>query len=274
MVTFTLPASLRPLARGHSKIVYSLLMRTAAAALQTLAADPRYLGAQIGCLAVLHTWTRAMLYHPHVHLLVTAGGLSADATSWISPKRPAFLVPVRALSKIFRAKMCAALNKAGLLEQAPPGVWKIPWVVHAQPAGRGQQVLDYLGRYLFRVAISNSRLEAFHDGNVTFRFRDNRTQQLRRVTLTGVEFLRRFLQHVLPSGFAKVRYYGLWSPSRRHQLDLARSLLDVSLPLASTDPPSPPDAPTAPAPSLPLCPLCGFGALVVIGVLRPQRGPP
>ena len=274
MVTFTLPASLRPLARGHSKIVYSLLMRTAAAALQTLAADPRFLGAQIGCLAVLHTWTRAMLYHPHVHLLVTAGGLSDDATSWISPKRPAFLVPVRALSRIFRAKMCAALNKAGLLEHAPPGVWKIPWVVHAQPAGRGQQVLDYLGRYLFRVAISNSRLEAFHHGNVTFRYRDNRTQQLRRVTLTGVEFLRRFLQHVLPRGFAKVRYYGLWSPSRRHQLDLARALLDQSLPLASTDPPSPPDAPTAPAPSLPLCPLCGVGALVVIGVLRPQRGPP
>jgi hypothetical protein len=274
MVTFTLPASLRPLARGHSKIVYGLLMRTAAAALQTLAADPRYLGAQIGCLAVLHTWTRAMLYHPHVHLLVTAGGLSADNISWITPKHPAFLVPVRALSKIFRAKMCAALNKAGLLELVPPSVWKIPWVVHAQPAGRGQQVLDYLGRYLFRVAISNSRLEAFHHGNVTFRYRDNRTHQLRRVTLTGLEFLRRFLHHVLPSGFAKVRYYGLWSPSRRQQLDLARALLEKSFLLASAHPPSPPDALSPPAPSLPLCPLCGFGALVVIGVLRPQRGPP
>lgn len=133
-------------------------------------------------------------------------------------------------------------------------------------------MLDYLGRYLFRVAISNSRLEAFHDGNVTFRYRDNRTHLLRRVTLTGVEFLRRFLQHVLPRGFAKVRYYGLWSPSRRQQLDLARALLDESLPLPSTDPPSPPEAPTPPPP--PRCPLCGFGALVVIDVLRPQRGPP
>jgi hypothetical protein len=150
LLTFTLPGELRPLAFAHQKRVYGLLMRSAAAALQKLASDPRYLGARLGCLAVLHTWTRAMLYHPHVHMLVTAGGLSADGTRWIKPKNPAFLVPVQALSIIFRAKLCAALKKAGLLRQVPPKVWKKNWVVHCQPAGRGQKVLDYLGRYVLR----------------------------------------------------------------------------------------------------------------------------
>src|SRR5439155_19576940 len=133
-------------------------MRTPATALQHVAADPRYVGTSLGAIAVLHTWTRALLYHPHVHLVVTAGGLSTDRTRWIAPKHPAFLVPVQALSVIVRAKMCAALNRAGLLEHVPSSVWTIPWVVHAKPAGDGNRVLDYLARYLFRVAISNSRL--------------------------------------------------------------------------------------------------------------------
>src|SRR5207245_2882130 len=134
---------------------------------------------------------------------------SADDTRWIKLKNPDYLVPVEALSLIFRAKVCAALKKAGLLEQAPSQLWKKNWVVHCQPAGSGQKVLDYLARYLFRVAISNSRLESIHHGQVTFRYRDNRTQQMRRVTLPGVQFMGRFLQHVLPQGCAKVRYYGI-----------------------------------------------------------------
>ena len=145
LVTFTLPRELRALAFAHQRVVYGVLMRSAAAALQRLAADPQYVGARLGCLAVLHTWTRAMLYHPHVHLLVTAGGLSPDGTQWIAPKHPAFLVPVQALSVIFRAKVCAGLRRAGILDQVPPEIWTTPWVVHAQPAGRGQRVLDYRG---------------------------------------------------------------------------------------------------------------------------------
>ena len=166
---------LRALALKHPRTVYGALLRCAASALQKLAADPRYVGGRLGCLAVLHTWTRALRYHPHVHLLVSAGGLSADRTQWLSPKNPAFLVPVRALSVLFRAQLCAALKKAALLPSVPPHVWKKNWVVHCQHAGRGQKVLAYLGRYLFRVALSNSRLERIDPHQVTFRFRDNRS---------------------------------------------------------------------------------------------------
>ena len=267
LVTFTLPRELRALAFGHQAAVYGVLMRSAAAALQRLAADPRYVGARLGCLAVLHTWTRAMLYHPHVHLLVTAGGLSPDGTQWIAPKNPAFLVPVQALSVIFRAKVCAGLRRAGLLDQVPPAAWTTPWVVHAQPAGRGQRVLDYLGRYVFRIAITNSRLEAIDHGDVTFHYRDNRTQEVRRVTLTGLEFLGRFLQHVLPRGCAKVRYYGLWSAAHRADRTHARALL-TALVLLATPPAPEPARPSSPD-ERPRCPHCRVGTLIVIAVVRP-----
>ena len=273
LLTFTLPSELRPLARAHQKKVYGLLMSSAAAAVQTLALDPRHLGARLGCLAVLHTWTRALLYHPHVHLLVTAGGLSADRTQWIAPKNSAYLVPVKALSVIFRAKVCAALKKAGLLPQVRPHLWKKNWVVHAQPAGSGHKVLEYLGRYVFRIAISNSRLEQIDNGQVTFRYRDNRSQQVRRVTLPALEFIGRFLQHVLPLGCAKVRYYGIWSSSCRRQREQARALLSAPEPSGShpvaPNPPLP--QPAAPAPALALCPHCRLGQLIVLEVLLPQR---
>jgi hypothetical protein len=272
LLTFTLPDQLRPLARSHQKTVYTLLMKSAARAVLTLARDARYVGARLGCLAVLHTWTRALLFHPHVHLLVTAGGLSADGTAWIAPKYGGYLVPVQALSQIFRAKICTALNHAGLLDQVPPGIWSTPWVVHCQHAGRGQKVLDYLGRYIFRVAIANSALERVQDGQVTFRYRDNRTRHLRRVTLSGLEFLQRFLQHALPRGCTKVRYYGIWSPTCRRQLDQARALLTV-LPPAPTEPaPILPPPPQAASDSPPMrCPQCRTGILIRVGVLAPQR---
>lgn len=278
LLTFTLPAELRPLALAHPRKVYGLLMRCAAAALQKLASDPRYLGGRLGCLAVLHTWTRALLYHPHVHLLATGGGLSPDG-QWLQPRNPAFLVPVRALSLLFRARMCAALQKAGLLERVPPRVWTKPWVVHCQPAGSGRRVLDYLGRYVFRVALPNSRLESIDETRVTFRYRDNRTQHTRRLTLRGPDFIDRFLQHVLPRGCAKVRYYGIWSGSCRRKLDRARALLNPLHP-SSTTPTShslagaPPSHTPAPAAILSACPHCRLGQLIVIEVLRPFRKVP
>ncbi len=273
LLTFTLPSELRALARDHPRTVYGLLMRCAAAALQTLARDPRYVGGRLGCLAVLHTWTRALLYHPHVHLLVTAGGLSRDGTQWLAPRHPAFLVPVQALSVLFRATLCAGLKRAGLLAHGPSGVWGKRWVVHCQRAGCGEQVLDYLGRYVFRIAISNSRLEQIQDNQVTFRYRDNRTHALRHVTLSGVEFLRRFLQHVLPRGCTKVRYYGLWSPTFHERLEHARTLLSPPPPTTATGPvlDSTPSTSPASPPRPARCPHCQGGILLLVQVLRPHR---
>jgi hypothetical protein len=269
LLTFTLPTELRPLARSHPKKLYGLLMKAAADALQSLVRDPRYVGARIGALAVLHTWTRAMLFHPHVHMLVTAGGLSSDGVSWVNSKNPRFLVPVRALSVIFRAKFCAGLKKAGLLQYAPSSVWLKQWVVHSQHAGRGDKVLQYLARYIFRIAIANSRLESIEDGHVRFRYRDNRTQQMRHITLSSIEFIHRFLQHVLPRGTTKVRYYGIFSPSSKSQLERARQLLtpvsphtDLSAPQADVE-----KNVSAPRP----CPVCRVGVLVLFETLPAQR---
>jgi hypothetical protein len=271
LLTFTLPAELRALARAHQKVVYGLLMTAAAAALLKLTADPRYLGARPGVLAVLHTWTRALLYQPHVHMLVTAGGLGPPDQTWVPSKRAVFLVPGRPLSRLFRAKVRAGLRKAGLLDHAPPAVWRREWVVHVQHAGTGEKVLDYLARYVFRMAIVNSRLERFDDGHVTFRYRDGRTGTTKRCTLDAVSFLDRFLQHVLPQGFSKVRHYGLFSPSRRDLLAHAREQLMAAS--ASLSPDRGPIAPAimpapASAPSL-RCPACGIGVLHVVETLRP-----
>jgi hypothetical protein len=281
LLTFTVPAALRPLAYAHQRDFYGILLRSAAHALLKLAADPRYLGATPTVLAVLHTWTRALLHHPHAHLLVSAGGLDPDGR-WLQPKNPAFLVPVRALAVIFRAKVRDALRQTDWGKQIPAALWHQPWVVHCQPAGAGQKVLDYLARYVFRVAISNSRLESLQDGQVTFRYRDNRTQQMRRVSLPPEEFIRRFLQHVLPQGFQKVRHYGLGAANQADRRQLARAQL------ARSQRPQTGRLgnswPTAAAPTLtparllpytaPLCPACRQGRLLVIQILPPQRKVP
>jgi hypothetical protein len=280
LATFTLPAELRPLARSHQKVVYGLLMRAAAEALLKLTADPDYLGARPGLLAVLHTWTRAMAYHPHVHILVTAGGWHAgDVPAWIPSKRPDFLVPGRALSILFRAKLRDALRHAGLAEHVPPEAWHKDWVVHLQHAGSGEKVLEYLARYVFRIALVNSRLERFENGQVTFRYRDGRSGKTKHCTLEAPAFIARFLQHVLPHGFSKVRHYGLFSPSRKPLLERAREKLGAS---SVTDlPPAPvpvsaPDITVDPASAdhRSRCPSCGAGVMHVIATLPRSRPPP
>ncbi|MBL9205845.1 MAG: IS91 family transposase [Opitutaceae bacterium] len=272
LLTFTVPAELRKLAFGHQNDVYGALLRCAAAAVIKLAADPRWLGATPTVLAVLHTWTRAMLYHPHVHLLVSAGGLGAGGQRWMPTRNPAFLIPVRALSVIFRAKLRDALQSAELLDQVPPRAWRQPWVVHCQHAGSGTKVLGYLARYVFRVAITNSRIEVFEHGNVTFRYRDNHTQQVRRVCLSADEFIHRLLHHVLPKGFPKVRHYGLASSANAPEREQARRLLPDTLEPSEPASPSPHAATATPAAEcLPLCPLCHQGHLHVTRTLRPRR---
>jgi len=283
--TFTLPAELRSLARSHQRLVYALLLRQAAAAVQRLADDPRWVGATLGCLAVLHTWARDLSYHPHVHLLITAGGLSLDAEAWRKPAHRRFLVPGRALSRIFRAKMRDGLDRAGLLAGLDPAIFRKPWTVHLQHAGDGQHAAEYLSRYVHRVALTNERIEAFDGQRVTFRYVSSRTRETRRLTLPVHGFLARFLQHVLPKGFVKIRSYGLLSPAATRRRERARELLALDPARAR---PSTPPSPTQPdAESRPRrCPCCRRGHLVrllsyhtpipwhALGVPRASRGPP
>jgi len=280
LVTFTLPAELRALARSHQKVVYGLLMRSAAEALLKLTADPDYLGARPGILAVPHTWTRAMTFHPHVQILVTAGGWrDGHAPGWVPSKRPDFLVPGRALSIVFRAKLRDALRHAGLVHHIPNEVWRKDWVVHLQHAGSGDKVLEYLARYVFRIALVNSRLERFDNGQVTFRFRDARSGRTKHCTLATAAFIARFLQHVLPRGFPKVRHSGLFSPSRKPVLEQARATLVGSSAKALRTPSVDADAPalvieTVPADKRTRCSACGLGVMHVIDIPRRWSPPP
>lgn len=271
-ITFTLPAELRPLARSHQDTVYDLLLREAAAALQHLADDPKWVGAKLGILAVLHTWSRDLSYHPHVHLLVTAGGLTDEGEAWRKPVHPRFLVPGYALSTIFRAKIRDALDRAGLLEQVDPAVFRKPWNVHLEHAGDGEHAAEYLSRYVHRVALTNDRIEAFDHGRVTFRYISSRTHETRRLTLPVHAFIARFLQHVLPKGFQKIRGYGLFCPAATRPRERARQLLAL-------DPALPPPSQSKTATKQPgdetpdidrrrICPACRRGHLIRRGIFR------
>jgi hypothetical protein len=236
LLTFTLPSQIRPLARSNQETFYSLLFRTSAEAIQQLAHDDRFVGGQMGFIGVLHTWGRNLSYHPHVHYLVPGGGLDADG-HW-HPSRKSFLLPVKALSVIFRAKFRDALRKAApdLFADIPSDVWEQDWVVHCQPVGDGLSAVRYLAPYIFRVAISNRRIGRLANGKVTFHYRATDTGTLKTCTLHAQEFIRRFLQHVLPKGFVKVRYFGFFSHGSRQRLAALRQSLNVTL---SVDPDGP-----------------------------------
>ena len=263
LVTFTLPAELRPLARSNQKTIYNLLFRASAAALLQLAQDPRFVGARLGMVGVLHTWTRQLLFHPHVHYIVTGGGLNADGR-WRASRKD-FLVPVQALSLIFRAKFRHPLKLSELFVQVPAQVWQKDWVVHSEPVGSGQQAFQYLAPYIFRVAISNNRILKLEQGNVTFSYKESATEQLKHCTVSAAEFIRRFLQHVLPKRFIKVRYYGLLSPAQRQLLQKARQLLPLTTTkLKHQETASPPT---------PRCPHCRL-PLTLLGQLPPRGRAP
>ncbi len=273
-LVFTLPQLLAPLALQNQKIVYHLLLRATAETLLQIAADPRHLGAQIGFLAVLHTWGQNLHHHPHVHCVVPGGGLSSPGSRWISCRKNFFL-PVRVLSRLFRGKFLALLQNAyrkgqlrfhgALAGWAEPSEFarlckqlkKSDWVVYSKPPfGGPEQVLTYLSRYTHRVAISNSRLLSHRDGQVSFQWRDYRDGQTKVMTLSAVEFLRRFLQHILPAGFVKIRHFGfLANRSRRDKLAQCRELLSCLQDTLSVRPPCKADH---------VCPVCGIGILRIV----------
>jgi hypothetical protein len=290
-VVFTLPAEIGHIAFHNKALVYDLLFKAASETMLTIAADPKHLGARIGITAVLHTWGSAMTHHPHVHMIVPGGGVSLDGSRWIS-SRPAFLLPVRVLGKLFRRLFLTrlvALHEAGRLGffgsmahltdgraflQHLVAVRKKRWVVYAKaPFAGPAAVLAYLSRYTHRVAISNRRLIAFDEGGVTFRYKDYRrdgTDRQQVMKLAIDEFIRRFLLHVLPRGFHRIRHYGLLASSaRKVSLARARELLNLAAPPDD-------DTPGEPEDFRPPCPCCG-GRMIVIETFersRQPRGPP
>jgi hypothetical protein len=281
-VTVTVPAELRGVLRANQRDGYASLMRAASEAIIELARNRRYVGGTVGVLAVLHTWTGQLVYHPHVHCLVTGGGVSADGKLWC-PARRAYLVPTKALAVLVRGKLRAELAARRPDLDIPDAVWRKPWVVHCTLWGDGSgAVLDYLARYVHRVALTNGRIVGLDDTHVTIRYKDRATGHWLATRLDGPEFMRRFLQHVLPKGLHKVRYYGLWHSSRRHEAERARLLLELCSPsptiaAAATGEPAEAadgtatstDGITAEPPRI--CPCCKIAALVCIGRLYPKQ---
>ena len=278
-VVFTLPHELAPLALQNKKLLYHLLLQTSAATLLAVARDSKHLGAEIGFFSVLHTWNQKLEHHPHVHCVVPAGGLSLDRTHWIQPRYPFFL-PVKVLSRVFRGKFVAALQRnfrqgklgfyGNLKPLAHPKVFSAwirtlfrnDWHVYSKrPFGGAEHALCYLGHYTHRVAISNHRLVSFVDDQVTFRWRDStHHNEPKLMTLALDEFLRRFLLHLLPKGFVRIRHFGFLANRRRTALlPLCYRLLDAEQPSQS----KPTAALAKQSNPLWLCPQCG-GPMVVI----------
>ena len=291
-VVFTLPASLRPLALRNQRALYNILFRAASETLKTLTQDPRHLGAEVGFIAVLHTWSQTLIDHPHLHCIVTGGGLSPDETEWIPCKKDFFL-PVKIISRLFRGKFIAYLKQArqkgklkfpgkighmkenGSFNNLVSELYKQEWVVYCKPPfSNAETVMDYLGRYTHRVAISNDRVVKMQGDQVTFRYRDrNDNDTIKYMTLHAQEFIRRFLMHILPDGFMKIRHYGILSNRNRHtKLVEAKTLLGVKNPDTSQEAKETwQDLLTRITGRDPrICPHCGKGRMVLKELLKPS----
>jgi hypothetical protein len=279
-VVFTLPDSIGRLALQNKREIYGILFRAASETLRILGRDPKHLGADVGCVAILHTWGQTLQHHPHLHCVVPGGGISLDAKRWVAC-RPGFFLPVRVLSRLFRTRFLAHLQHAVaqrkiqfhgqlafLVHRSSWQRWlrkvrSTPWVVYVKPPfGGARQVLKYLARYTHRVAISNHRLISLDANKVTFSWKDYaKANQRRTMTLDGAEFIRRFLLHVLPKGFVRIRYYGfLANRDREQRIDSVRSLLSQAKPRVSVVDPSA-------ASDEHKCPQCQQGRLIVVDLL-------
>jgi hypothetical protein len=297
-VVFTVPEEIAAMAYQNKVVVYGILFQAAAKTLRTIAADPKHLGAEIGFFAVLHTWGQNLLHHPHLHFVMAGGGIAPEGDRWISC-RPGFFLSVRVLSRLFRRLFLKSLQKAfesgklnffsslealrdlkAFLRYLAP-VRKKEWVVYAKPPFAGpQQVLDYVGRYTHRVAISNDRILDIEDREVRFRWKDYRDHNRQKtITLTADEFIRRFLLHVLPDGFQRIRYFGfLGNRYRKQKLALCRQLLGMpenGVPACETSTDYRDLYENLTGSSLWECPVCHQGRMRVIGVLeRANKHPP
>jgi hypothetical protein len=263
LVTFTVPAQLRQVIRSNQKSLYPLLLRESAGALRDIARDHKDLGAHIGVLAVLQTWTRDMRYHPHVHCVVPAGGLSPDHLRWIQPKRAGYFLPQSVLALRFRTRLQQALRKhhPQLYRQIPRAAWTLAWVADVQPVGTGEPALKYLAAYVYRTAFSAERILADDGQTITFTYKDSHDRCSRTIGLPPEQFLHRFLQHVLPRGLQRVRHFGFLSAAAKQQWQRVRALLDWTPPPLTPAPPSP----------RPVCPRC-HKPMALIGQL--PRAPP
>jgi len=290
LVTFTVPEALRLLIRSHQQITLDLLFASSARALQELARNPDRLGADLGFLGVLHTWSRTLIFHPHVHYLIPGGGLSPDGRQWIPAGRK-FLLPVKPLGAHFRTLFKTQLRHKHpeLFAQVPAKAWKRPWIVDSRPVGWGQQALGYLSRYVFRTATSNRTVELLPEGKVRWTYRDSQTGQPASIQLQPMEFMARFLQHILPSHFTRVRTFGWLHPAAKVRANRVRALLGQKPLLTPAEqqvwnpPPDsdmePPDLPPVATPPTPLCPRCNLPMELIASwragavVLYPKRPP-
>jgi len=229
MVTFTVPSQLRRFMRSHQRIAYAAFFAASSAALKKLSADEEFVGGDCpGFFGVLHTWGRQLEYHPHIHYIVPGGAFDKTSGYWHS-SRVDFYVPVPALSKIFRAKFRDEMKKAGLFDQIDPIVWNIDWNVNCQAVGGSEASLKYLAPYVFKVAITDSRIVKAENRQVTFRYKKQKSSRWRTMTLEVMEFIRRYLQHVLPTGFMKIRYYGFMGSGSSVTMDDIRVAIELSL---------------------------------------------
>ena len=252
LATFTMPEELRNLCRKKQKLFYTILFKASSDALKLLAKDEKYLGVEIGMTGILHTWTRALIYHPHVHFLIPGGGIDQHGKG-IRFSDDDFLMHIKPLSIIFKAKFRDSLKKQApeIFNNIPANTWKRDWVVHIKPVGNGEKALEYMGRYLFRVAISNNRILKLENGKVTFRYTDSKTGKTKIVILEVLEFIRRFLQHVLPHNFMKLRYYGYLAAASKKKLAKLRKMLYLdSIPANEQEN-------DQQLPKVLLCPICG-----------------
>ena len=227
LLTITLPQGLRNGARSHQKTVYGAMFSCTHDALKKLAKDKRFIGStRIGYLAVLHTWGSMLQYHPHIHLVIPGGAVSENKDQWLSSRQDLF-VHTKPLARIFKAKFRDAMKKAQLFDKIDPDVWNQQWVVDSQAVGKGQNSLRYLSRYVFRVAISNNRIKSIENQIIKFQYKDRQKKKWKTMSLDAMEFIRRFLQHVLPNGFMKIRHYGFLNPNSQFSIEYLLELISL-----------------------------------------------